>query len=242
MKKTSYFAIWLLLSLTLILCSCTTINNAQQSDGGEATETDTTPLFTSYSRFVDKKSNRFGKFTQKVYSSKDLALSVGGELLSLSAIDLEFLPLSLLQNAEKAGGVFSGNAKGYFNCLVTINGDNFVIEYTTFSEKREKISGSFSTQNGYMSCTKTVDEKDIVSMEYRTYGDGYFAQYINYDKGSSMRLRFNDEEAELSIVDGREYITLSSIEDDRPLNDSNLFIREKDGKLYATVGEKEILA
>ncbi len=240
MKRTAIVTA-ILVALMLLLCSCTTVSS--DSSGWQGDADDTTPIFSSYSNFVELKSKRFGSFTQKVYSSKDLALSAGSKLLSVSAIDLQFLPLSLLDNAEKADGSFEGNAKGYLNSVVTVKDGIFDIEYDTYTgKKRESIYGSFSSDSGYMSCKKTVDGIVTASLEYIPEENGYVSQYRNFETGEIVRIGFDADRFELAIFDGSEYTELDKVAKEAFLEGSVVSIVEKDGKLEANVEGETILA
>lgn len=242
MKRTAIFAA-ILAVLMIILCSCTTVNSDSSGLQGSDAD-DATPIFSSYSKFVELKSERFGSFTQKVYSSKDLALSAGSKLLSVSAIDLDFLPLSLLQNAEKADGSFSGNSKGYLNSVVTVKDGIFDIEYDTYtSDKRESIYGSYNAATGYMSCKKTVDGIVTVSLEYIPVENGYVSQYRNFETGEIVRIGFDEGKFGLAIFDGSEYTELDKVAHEAFLQGSEVSIVERDnGSLEANVDGESIYA
>lgn len=242
MKKTLIVITAMLVMLSLTLCACTTVSSAS-SDWQNNNKEDTTPIFTSYSRFVELKSERFGGFTKKVYSSKDLVLSAGPKLLAISAIDLEFLPLSLLQNAEKAGGSFEGNSKGYLNSVVTVTESGFDIEYDTYTgEKRERIYGTYNLDNGYMSCKKAKDGKETASLEYIPVENGYISQYRNYETGEIVRIGFTPDEFGLAIYDGNEYTSLDNVSKEAFLAGCMVSIVEKDGALEANIDGETIYA
>lgn len=233
----------LLVAMSLLLCSCTTVSS-DSSDWQNGNTDDTTPIFTSYSDFVDVKSERFGSFTRKVYSSKDLVLSAGPKLLSVSAIDIQFLPLSLLSNAEKADGSFSGNSKGYLNTVVTVKEDGvFDIEYDTYTgDKRESIYGSYNADNGYMSCKKTVDGIVTVSLEYMPVENGYLSQYRDYVTGEIIRIGFDNDKFCIAIYDGSEYTELNKIAKEAFIEGAEINIVEANGELKATIEDETIYA
>lgn len=242
LRKTLIAIAAMLVILSLTLCSCTTVSS-DLSDWQSTDASDETPIFTSYSRFVEYKSDRFGSFTGKVYSSKDLALAAGSKLLSVSAIDLEFLPLSLLQNAEKAEGSFEGNAKGYLNSAVKITDGSFDIEYDTYTgTKRQRIYGTYNSDNGYMSCKKSVDGKDTASLEYIPVENGYVSQYRNYETGEIVRIGFDSGRFGLAIYDGSEYTALDAVSKEAFLEGSMVSIVERDGSLEANIDGESIYA
>ncbi len=242
MKKAAMAMAAMLLILSLILCSCTTVSSTSSGLQNQDKD-DEAPIFSSYSKFVELKSSRFGSFTQKVYSSKELALSAGSKLLSISAIDLDFLPLSLLQNAEKADGSYSGNAKGYLNSVVTVNKNgNFDIEYDTYTgTKRESIYGSYNIDTGYMSCKKSVDGIVTSGLEYIPVENGYVSQYRNFVTGEIVRIGFNNEQFGIAFYDGSEYIELDKVSTEAFLQGAVVEIVEKDGKLEANIDGEIIL-
>jgi hypothetical protein len=233
----------MIVAAAILLCSCTTVSS-DSSDWQSGNTDDTTPIFSSYSEFVDVKSERFGSFTKKVYSSKDLVLSAGPKLLSVSAIDLQFLPLSLLGNAEKADGSFSGNSKGYLNTVVTVKEDGvFDIEYDTYTgDKRESIYGSYNADSGYMSCKKTVDGIVTVSLEYLPIENGYLSQYRNYETGEIVRIGFTSDKFCLAIYDGSEYTELNKVAKEAFLQGAEVSIVEMDGTLEASIDGETIYA
>ncbi len=225
-----------ILSLSLASCNGKKIKSDDNRDKPE------TPAFDSYNAYVEAKANLFSSFTTKIYDKKELVQAAGGGLLSLSSSDIEFLPLALFQDTERAGGSFVGNAKGCYSCDAKITDGNFSFEYTTYGGQREKITGSFDNKSGLMFCEKYKDGVVALSLEYIPTESGYKAQYVMYDDESLnvIRIVFGGGGSGYSSFEASDAERLCDISDESFLADTHILIREQGDKIFASIDGKQI--
>lgn len=242
MKKFNKVLIAGLALICLSGCSVNIISktpdDVEDKESDKTTEV-TTPVFDLYSDYILQKTKLFGKFSETVFDDITAMKYAGNLLITVSSADIELVPISVLENAEKNGGVFTGNAKGCYSSDVRINSDgSFTIDYNTYSGEHESIRGSYS--NATLTAEKSVGEALVCKISITAVENGYAALYTVYegDESTLIRIAFSDEVCGMCIAESDSFDSALSIEGF--LASDKLSLIYKNGELFITSSGKSV--
>lgn len=236
LKKILILIILLTLCLGIVACK----NPNDEPDNTEKVNAVHTPISDSYNGYVLEKTERFVDFTSEVYDERELLLPTSSALFSISEIELDFLPLSLLYNAEKAGGHFEGIARGCMDCVVNVTDSEFELSYSKYDGETELIRGTYDIQNGSLYCELYEDDQLGKTMEYLCCDGGYIAQYTKVDEDETkvFRILIDDSLMGIACVTDTTAKRISELNREDFLKSDVLSVILKDGIITATVDGK----
>lgn len=231
-----------IISLFLAICLLVSCSGKKLSeDDKENIKDENTPLFNSYTDYTETKARLFGEFSKKIYATKELALPAGSALLNVSASDVAFLPLALLQDTEKAGGAFSGNAKGCYNCEAYVSSGEFNLAYTTYGGAPELVKGIYDSESGRLSSTKYIASAKKYGFEYMPTETGYIAQYITYgSENDIVRIVFEDGRAGICMFTSEDIPDFNFDGIEAFLQSDTVTVIEENGELKSVIDGKEV--
>jgi hypothetical protein len=147
----------------------------------------------SYEKYTKMKANAYKRFEEKFQSNPELGL-LALTFLSVATIDLELLPLTII-DTDEAGAAVALGILGKKNVKLGKEGNKNVLTYSDKEGKAFKFIAEYDVSADSIQ-TSVLDEagNEIVFFEYVKSGTGYAFQYYEVaQKGNDLISGFFDD-------------------------------------------------